>query len=295
MSPALDPPSQRRSARIEEWIAYNWDAVAGGLSVLCVGAVGLIPIVWPDWHDSRSTLLTIALLAGGAVLFILGVGAGNKKKTQLDDAILKRAAAERELSELEHELSEWQLSSLAVLERLCELFVAAMYGAASERVSVYRHTGKGYFVRLARFSGNPKFASSGRTKYPEDQGVVGEAWTNGSAKQTVTVLPGANRQGWINAIADVSGIPKKTLAGMAMESRVLLAHRIEDEAQHRPCAVLVFESTRTHQDLESRCDPVARFAEIVQGDLGVALTQAVSILARLQADTDPDVAQQRGF
>jgi hypothetical protein len=59
----------------------------------------------------------------------------------------------------------------------------------NERVSVYRHDPqRSGFRMVSRYSDNPEYDKpSERSFYPADEGVIGEAWTNG--REVVAELP----------------------------------------------------------------------------------------------------------
>lgn len=291
---------ERWSQRAERMLATHWDVVWGLPSAVLLSASGLAS----DESVLPFTSLPTSwvLLSLGAIAAFFAAIAVARKTTSRHELEKRVNQSERDRAELQRSLDTLRVSTRGIMERLCEAFCRSMRAGATERVSIYRHNGDGTFVRLARFSDNPRFQDAGRVKYPDNEGVVGRAWAAIEAHEFIPAGTCSTRRQWANEMAVRSGIPKPVLRDMAMASNTLLAMRITDQSSRQPCAVLVFESTHAREELESqlrgvwgRSDIIEQFKAIFEESLGEALSEAVGILSRLELAVDPDLATREGF
>jgi hypothetical protein len=296
----------RWTARVERWSADN---AAGLLAVVSAVAFGGSGIVGDQrvmmhlgrpraWHYALLRWNWILLLVGGAFLLTSSVVAARKIR-HLDATRDQLHTARAEVRDLQHAISEQQFAVKSILERVCEAVFAEMRCNNSDRVSLYIHDGKDAFIRHARYAQNPTLRGSGRVKYPDNEGVVGRAWANGS--DTLFLAPAdCTGNNWAKAMRDKGGLRTKTKAqDMRMKSASLMAHRLWDAAGHRPCGVLVFESELFRNDLDARPgfsgDAVSSFDRIMSSQLAEALAQTAAIVTTMAPIADPDVASREGF
>jgi hypothetical protein len=115
---------------------------------------------------------------------------------------------------------------------------------SSERVSLLRCDGD-HFTLVARRSPCPPFDQSlGRGTYPLDEGILGEAWANGTAG--VSALPPSGpaheppRRRWLDAQRRFN-IPEQVATNFTMRSQAYAAFRLAE--RDRALGVIVFEST----------------------------------------------------
>jgi len=116
----------------------------------------------------------------------------------------------------------------------------------TERISVYRHDPESHtFSMVARFSDNKTFDGPGRRlSYPEDEGVIGEAWANGSC--TPEPLPDAdkNETEYLNVTEQRFRIRKEAARNFRMQSCCYAAFALPHPSGggRGNIAVVVFES-----------------------------------------------------
>jgi hypothetical protein len=165
-------------------------------------------------------------------------------------------ARERKLQVLEHDNES--------LRRTADAGVGALLGLirveldrlrleaghqSNERVSLYRCE-NGDFLLVGRRSANPVFdRSSGRQRYPADEGCLGAAWQAGTAEESGLPNPGArapwNRL-WLTAQWRRHRVPESTAAAFSMQSRSYFAFRVD--SADGALGVLVFESLNTSEE-----------------------------------------------
>lgn len=135
---------------------------------------------------------------------------------------------------------------------------------SNERASIFVCKDDG-FILVGRRSANPKYdRSSGRVKYPLDEGCLGAAWRDGHAE--VKNLPSAGgaaqpTQQWLREQERTCKVPSEVAAQFTMRSHSYLAFRIQSAQSDRSLGVLVFESTLSPRDvLDGRAHPLDRAA-----------------------------------
>lgn len=295
------PVPRRLASRVEEWVSERWDLVLGSAAAAFFAASGILVdyrFSRDQWYSNlRLSWLCVGI--GTILFFVAGVCAARRVRRvrNLEEAV---ASSEHDRAKMQSNLDESRNSINRIMDRLCQQFGSAMRATTRERVTVYAMHPDGFFVRLARCSSNPNFEGSGRTKYPQDEGIVADAWAHEFSRTSISRNRCPNDGVWPREMSELSGIPKKTLKAMIMKSKVLYAQRITNVATGKPCAVLVYESTNYLADLqrvfgEKGQDPEAVFRSIFKADLGAALMDAVGIASTLVRQVDPDIAAQEGF
>jgi hypothetical protein len=109
---------------------------------------------------------------------------------------------------------------------------------AETRVSGYSHNGKA-FILVGRVSENPKLRIRGRQIYPEDQGLIADAWQGGQA-QCVS-LPG-ELEAYVVRMERDYNLPPDVTRALTMRPRSLIGIRVVDKMSNRPVGVVVAES-----------------------------------------------------
>jgi hypothetical protein len=123
---------------------------------------------------------------------------------------------------------------------------------SNTRLSLYSHA-NGQFSLLARVSANPTFLPRGRAKYPDNQGIIGQAWEAGFKVKTGLE---ENRELWEAQLLEAYDIPRSVSVSLKMHSRSLVAKRIESPGEHRPLGMLVVESTTARGVSSSTVDDI---------------------------------------
>jgi hypothetical protein len=111
----------------------------------------------------------------------------------------------------------------------------------TERISVYKHDGEA-FVMLGRYSKNPDFDRRGRGFYPDNEGVIGQAWHHGEAVADDLPDFGEDPAGYIRCSREDWGIPEEVTRDFTMKSRNYVAFALEHPVRLERIAVVVFES-----------------------------------------------------
>jgi hypothetical protein len=121
----------------------------------------------------------IAVLTGAAVWFTVLKLRRQKSNSELRARIARLNETKEELEDALGNLSaQYQTFFRDLLATLVRQKLG--YGM-TERISVYRHDPEGRsFSMVARYSENELFDGPGRRlSYPEDEGVIGQAWAHG--------------------------------------------------------------------------------------------------------------------
>lgn len=121
---------------------------------------------------------------------------------------------------------------------------AQMSLTSEERISLYRHEGKA-FIMIGRYAANPVYQKTGRAWYPDDQGGIGKAWTDGYHEVSSLPDPCEKSEAYLAVLRDDYGMPTATAERLTMRSRSLAAYSIYNIQGTHPVAVIVFESTRS--------------------------------------------------
>jgi len=122
---------------------------------------------------------------------------------------------------------------------LTNLLAELRVDAARSRASVYRH-GEGEFIMLARASTSQLLKRPGRGRYPDNEGIIGEAWDRGAA--LAFELPSTEAR-WRSKCTRDWGMSEESVAGIKMMSRSLVGVRIDADGSTRdPVGLIVVES-----------------------------------------------------
>jgi hypothetical protein len=116
------------------------------------------------------------------------------------------------------------------------------YGDA-ERISVYRHRGKGAFQIVGRYSENRRFAQLGRHVYPDNEGVIGQAWEHRTATANLPD-PEEEPELYYQTLESEWNISRETAKGFTMQSRSLVACALYEPKGVDRVAIVVVESTQ---------------------------------------------------
>lgn len=90
----------------------------------------------------------------------------------------------KNLRKLEEDNQKYKALSEKISENIKELFDGFLYKLATskadfstnERVTLYIYNGDCSFIPFGRYSTNPKYAKTGRTSYPDNQGCIAKGW-----------------------------------------------------------------------------------------------------------------------
>ena len=132
---------------------------------------------------------------------------------------------------------KWRLSQL-----LKRASIGLELNKSTQRISVYKHGGKvSQFIMIGRHSSNPSYNKDGRICYPDNEGVISEAWKTGEKIFEISNDP-KNLEKYCNEHFDKSNIPREVSKKFKMKSVYYSARAVNDLRENRT-AVVVWEST----------------------------------------------------
>lgn len=112
----------------------------------------------------------------------------------------------------------------------------------NERISLYI-IDEDKFVRCARFSQNPKYNRPGRSTYPLNEGVIGEAWSKGVEFFAKFHDAQKNKNAYIEKTNNKYRISRDVVANFSMFPRLILGYRISNHDKSDHNAIVIVEST----------------------------------------------------
>ncbi|MFF0944162.1 hypothetical protein ACFYE2_08030 [Kocuria sp. CPCC 205300] len=184
----------------------------------------------PNWLSFLGTpvlfYLALTLYLAAVVAFILR-----------KDSVGSLRAKVRTLGDKNEQLS---LHLMAVLlEEIRQLLMQLGLDTTNHRISLYRHC-DGKFRLLARYSKNPTYQHSGRSMYPDNQGLIGQCWTEG--KKHVRNLP-ADPDKWVERAVVKYKFSVDEARKIRMKSRSMMGVRLDcGHTRAVPTGVIIVES-----------------------------------------------------
>ena len=151
--------------------------------------------------------------------------------------------------EYEVEIEEHKLLSETISENIKELFNGFLYRfsiskanfTSKERVTLYIHNGDGLFIPFGRYSLNVKYAKSGRSKYPDDEGCISKGWEDKWHFNANLSNPNEKGNNYLNEHKEQYSVDKSVTKNLRMKSTLYAVLRLD--VKHTPIAVVVVEST----------------------------------------------------
>ncbi len=112
----------------------------------------------------------------------------------------------------------------------------------TERISAYRHRESiRAFQLIGRYSENPDYNRPGRPMYPDDQGVIRDAWLDGDATASLPD-PKTDEESYYRELEDEWGIDRSTAENFTMRTREYVACSLYEPKNEHRVAVIVVES-----------------------------------------------------
>ena len=177
------------------------------------------------------------------VVFAIGSIWSAIQNTKLASARRKVAALEDALSKAQNEYL--QMVSLTLMSLADQLNLQC---EGTERLSAYKHDGA-QFVIVGRYSVNAVFNAMGRRTYPDNQGVIGQAWRSGEGEAIAHGFPDPNKklEEYAKRVESDWSVPSSISKNFQMKSRSYTALAIEKpQGDKRRIAILVYESTNSN-------------------------------------------------
>jgi hypothetical protein len=221
--------------RLARWLEAYGPQLTIALGAIAFAFISLIPRVRDEgWLWLVSSVTGIVFLTA-VVLTVLGnvFSAGRTRKV--------RSLSER-IEELEGMLERVRVDYYDQFSfELSNVLRGTLGYGDTERISVYRHRGRGAFQMIGRYSENPVYNEPGRTIYPDDQGVIGEAWRSGTASVNLPD-PQEEPERYYVTLENDWNISRETAERFAMKSRSLVARALYEPRARERVAVIVVES-----------------------------------------------------
>lgn len=232
-------PNSESHKRIGGWSRFltdYWPAIAlvisNGFSVLS-GALLLQP-------HARLTHLVHNVWAWIFGLSLAGTAVATILVTNRQQRV---SGLEERVRDLEDQVDQKAEDYYQRLENELRQFSTACSFTSNERVTVYKHAGDDFFVRLGRYSDGPAYKKPGRPAYPDDRGFLGRAWQTGAVFQNGLPDPVRESNAYWKAQKD-SGVAKGVAKKFHMKSRTYAAIRMKYGKENETGCVLMIESTR---------------------------------------------------
>lgn len=218
-----------------------WSQYLTGLSTLgiAIGSLGFTIRTYPPPPPpiyERWEVWVFWLSVVGAVVSIYATAKNSQSISWLVN----------EKNELENDLARFQSLEEEIQQKyteLCSLHLSALMSRMglmpNDRVSIYKHNENSSFYRIARYSNHPDHAKPGRSIYPDHEGCIGVAFTEGSA--FAESLP-ANPTRYESCLKDTWNIEVDVVRQLTMKSRSIAAFALQKPVGGRRFAIIVFES-----------------------------------------------------
>lgn len=224
--------------RLTRFAGFVWRWITVVIPVAVVVLVAASGITNRNYHVGRHLVSVAWTLIVVAALLAL-VEALIVARRQLRVGNLEAANAElegRAIAGEEAVVGLMRAELIALQERARQF--------SSERVSLFR-CDEDHFTLVARRSPRPSFDRSlGRGTYPLEEGILGQAWANGTAGVSALPSPGPAheppRRRWLEAQRRLN-VPEHVATNLTMRSQAYAAFRLAE--RDRALGVLVFEST----------------------------------------------------
>ena len=271
------------------WATDRLSLVLQGPGLLLSGLGGLV-LAQSDGPDRLGWLSMLTpwapvMVLVGTVLSAAGVYATEQQKARISRLEQEIAAARGKINDAQQSAFEMGQGYTDVLAAHLQAITHDVSGFdSSARVSLYRHLGD-RFSLLGRYSPNPDYRKPGRSHYPEGQGCIGKAWTDGEAEDRLPD-PATDSAGYQQILSKRWKIPGSIAKTMRMKSCRIVAFAVEN-AERTRVGVIVFESTRSDV-LESEV-----LRDVVRGPDGRVLAAFVEKMRPFEAS--PSVARREGF
>ncbi|WP_437597595.1 hypothetical protein WMF28_33495 [Sorangium sp. So ce590] len=270
-------------AKLGAWLLDKWGALC---SFVCPTAVGTI-LAFVDMDAEKKKWLIEdvdgRLVTAACGFLLLGGIAGLISTLRREPTLDERVADERE--KMGDAVEKLRSNYTDMLDTQLSILSNALRLTDKERVSVYMRS-VNVFVTFARYSRHPTFTERGRKLYPATEGVIARAWADGSAIEMDLPDPERKEAEYRKVQGKRCGMPAASLSSIRMRSRSYAAFAIDDIADIRRVAVIVFESTSPSLPV----DEIRK--ELADGEA----RRIAEFINRYKA-YEPDVgyAQQEGF
>lgn len=169
-----------------------------------------------------------------------------RRESKIEDYEKEIEQKKQEVAKLEDNLGKtWSASTLSPI--LLQTLFKQLDFDAQERISLYKHDQDKRFTIAGRYALNAKYRDKKRPYYPDDQGCLGQAWSNGESEAVNLPDPLTDIDAYVNYSKQEWNIPKEASRKFIMKSRHYFAKSIVGNTNYlkKPIGVIVFESTET--------------------------------------------------
>lgn len=279
--------TQAKNALLDRWpwLGGFVAQMPGVLSAIAFAYVGVSLSLGsreesPSWFVS--TLPGVAFMIA-TIFAVVGVFVNARRNRSIRSLQEQVGRLQRDLEGVRddyHTLQEEIRGSHYALcsSELTSILRKALGYSDTERISAYRHRESiGAFQLIGRYSEDPKYNQPGRPMYPEDQGVIRDAWRDGDAVASLPD-PETNEEGYYQEQKDEWNIDRSTADSFTMKSREYVACALyEPKGEHR-VAVVVVESVKVGiLDKD-------RVLEVIGGEDGESLYDFLETMRPIEPD-----------
>lgn len=219
-------------------IENHWTDLCNGLGAIGLGIAGVLTGI-KNFRQLYTTPYGLLMIIA-SIISIIGVTFHIKKSNNL---IILKHQNQQLTNQLEKAIKKIEKTQQGYSEllnyNLITLFNSLNFNN-SERISVYKHDEKAsVFTLLSRHSKNPKYKKKGRAIYPDDQGCIGRAFSEG--KHSISDLPAHTTKKYQEIMHSEYNMSKDIVSKLAMPTRAYAAFAIANMYDIM-LGVIVFES-----------------------------------------------------
>lgn len=175
------------------------------------------------------------------VLFIVILAAGifynfkrNVKEKEVRDIVNNNKSLIKKLEIVEEEFYRLCSDNIKWIFR-------NFFTTGNERISIYKHQG-GYFTLLGRYSPNPQFNKKSKHSYPDTEGLIAIAWSQGECDKQNAPIYSGNGEVWKQYMKAHCNISDLRLNAITMKSRSIFMKTLHDDSTSEdPDGIIVFE------------------------------------------------------
>jgi len=172
------------------------------------------------------------------------------------------------ISSLENENGMLKSNLESIPENMVKIFYKSFNLGNEDRVTVYRVKDNEFFIPVGRFSDNPNYKKSGRSKYPIDTGFIGKCWIE--EEVIIRNLPNyhKNQEKYIEHVKKKCDIDENVIKGLKMKSRSFYCKRLTFNGDE-PIAVVVIES------VNNSLQDTTQYNQFLEGPFGKSLVESI--------------------
>lgn len=288
-----EPVSRSRFMPAITWIEDRWPEI---LNIIATSVL-TIAVIWVELRNEKENwLFTVPglLVVVFSIVAVFGSIMALRKTPGIQGLQSNIGKLETQLRESSQAYYEYREKTQRDLSEMCRhlliCIAADLKLTVNERISIYKHDASS-FLLLARWSENNLFCQPGRTSYPDNVGVISEAWRLGEAYHSALPDPKAKRgETAYYRRQNEMGITVDIVQNLKMKSRSYWGLAIREPRGVEKIAVVIVESTgpslpnreELRRAVEGQSKLIAQFVE-----------KMTPLTSSAQAMADPRITKGR--